>query len=676
MKNSILYSYKTLAVVAVLGIGSYVMIQRNSAKTKSSREFFQENPHLGLPRYRVQPEPEPLRADDQFKDGDFQLKKGQNYSAEFITEYKANMNGKSPVSNLFKGTVKIRSFGIVEGRLKAIVEFYYTEIKGVEGLVPQMKHELGMPLTKTEKAKLKSNIPQINQLLLVLEPRGVLREVYATGEKLNAEALETKIKLVDSIFRKIHPIQVGTRIQTESDETGLPFQVKYQITLKDSQLLSIEANAEEPVKKLSPKEREAQMATMGIAGFKDPILNIAQDQRLKWLWHSAQQRPVSQFNTGTYDIKYAGRLIASVGAQNLLKWAAEPAPFDAKPDELGRFKFPVDFKSVRGSMRKKSSLDFGGEKGRKSLTFEESIRELKNVDRENYGDDKREDVLTNLSLAFKYNPHLVARAADLSRGSGPNSQAKSILLGALGYDMSPIAQKALTDIFNKPTTTPEEKEKILTHFVLAGEPLTEQSKDFLAQKFKEGKPVENQVAGIAGFALGASIQHDGDPRVINIFKEAWEKSAPNQDTKAYLLSAMGNSKSNAFIAEVKEAYNSDSTELKQRSADAVRFAQDQQSRDLLFDRMIKDRNRDVRASAYESLQYQPFDERTKAALTDCSVSDKDTGVKMTCYRILGYRVDMPGVREFLSSRINSEQNEQIRAAINSSLSSDPPKAGK
>jgi hypothetical protein len=346
---------------------------------------------------------------------------------------------------------------------------------------------------------------------------------------------------------------------------------------------------------------------------------------------------------------------------------------------IAKYKYPIDLAALRSRIKEKNSRKVGKEKGEMFKTWQDLTKELQLVRTGKSTEKMNESLLVNLSDRIKDNPKLIGEAKRLAEEAAPGSREVSILMGALGFDGSPASQKALIDLFNRPYATIDEKQKVMTEFSLATQPLTTETKTFLQNQYQAAKPNRSDVAATAGLAIGTSISLDGDPKSVLFVQKQWDQadtgfSKPKSEDvnqQRYLLSVMGNSKSDVFIDQIKSVSNSDQVELRSGAAAAVRFNQDLKGRDLLFERFLKDTSSEVRLAAVNVLMYQPFDDRTKNALFGCSANDSDIGVKIACYRVLGYRIVQPGIREYLQSREGTETDSRVKNTITASISIQP-----
>ena len=111
--------------------------------------------------------------------------------------------------------------------------------------------------------------------------------------------------------------------------------------------------------------------------------------------------------------------------------------------------------------------------------------------------------------------------------------------------------------------------------------------------------------------------------------------------------------------------------MRAAAVDAVRFAQDDESRKLLLSALQNDRDDEVKIAAAHAMRYQPFDERTNQALQACASQDGNVGIKLECYRSLSVNLGQPGVREWLQGRAGAENDPQVKSFLKDALAELP-----
>ncbi len=660
--------HKNISIIFLVFIVISVNIYNHSIPTiPTPDEFFAANSHLSKPSIHVKPDYPESRTDDKFKTGDFQLKSGNSYLISFAHEIAFDI--KDSESKLIKttGNVTLYSFGIIQSKLTLIAEFKYKDNDFFKKVSKSLKQELGISPFENDKSLLLTR-----SVLLKLDPRGILKEMYTNTSNISSDSLEQKLTVVDLLFKKIVSLDVGTKTVTEGDFSGIPFQVKYTITDIGSDQLNILASAKSD-NQMGGNEKKA--AASGVSGLGGISLKVAQDQNLNWTWNKSQQIPKSQRTQGTTELSYNLNTLAKISIRTQTEWAPDKLNNQFTEKDLEKFKYPVNLNELRLKSKLKNQINFDNRENSKNfVSFSDLLKELKNVNTDKLSGSDKDTLFANLSTRLKDDPSLIQNYKNLAMNASPGSREMSMLLGSLGYEGSAESQAALIDIYNRPGITLDDKQKIMTEFTLPTQPLTEETKNFLKSEFQSNDYLKSDLSSTAGLALGSSIALDGDGNTIRYLHQQWNNVDPmfvasdeQKDKQRFLLSAMGNSKSNVFLDEVKQASSSSDPSMRRSAADAVRFAQDDQSRNLLFDQFIKDPSREVRLMAVEAIRYQPFDERSKNALQSCAISDSEIGVKINCYRALGYRIETTGVREFLQSRLGAESDEQVKNAIIQSL---------
>jgi hypothetical protein len=215
----------------------------------------------------------------------------------------------------------------------------------------------------------------------------------------------------------------------------------------------------------------------------------------------------------------------------------------------------------------------------------------------------------------------------------------------------------------------------MIEFAAASQPITPETKAFLKNEFETRNPMKDELANSAGLALGTSISHDGDPETVKYIREKYadadrlfSQKGEEVSQKKYILSVMGNSKSDVFQKEVKDAAQSDDPTLAKAAANSLRFVQNPSLRDLLIDNLAHHTNPSIRMAAVEAMAFQPFDPRTVEALSNCCSSETHLPTRISCYKVLIRHVDKPQIRQFLQSRQSAEKEDQVINMIMSALS--------
>jgi len=668
-KNKIIVAVSLL--VALIGYQIFKSIKDSYVGT--SDEFFERNPHLTKPVSKLPIEVASPRQSQDFQSGDFQLKKNDQYKIDFQFETELSSQ-KQPTQKIqYQAVATITSLGILKGSLQLLVDFVFANNKTMESLTSQTKTELGIKSIVVDPSKKQKN-PYTTEkdqglarlALVKMDPRGILDEISVSNKNVTLDSLELKLILLESFFKKIAPIQAGTRVDQVPDLEGKPYQLKYVTTEQGTDELKINATA---FYKSELGKSAAKTAASGMQSLKNLSLESVQDQSFDWTWSKSEQRPVDQKSKADIRMNYMGESVTQFLTQTKAKWNKLPSA-TADPEKIGALTTTFKILALRKQFASKRKLNLADDKSKKKQKNFADI--LKQFDKNHFSklnENELNQFFIDLTNEVKANPELIKSIKVMTATTEPNSRQRSMLLGALGAEGSPEAQRILIDVYNRPDATKDEKIKILTEFALPPQALTVETKDFLKKEFTKDNPLNSDFAGTAGLALGSSISKDGDPNTVQFIRKQWDESADSdfaKERKSYLLSVMGNSKSDAFLPQVEKAANSSDESLRKAATNSVRFSQDPTSRDILFG-MLNDSSAEVRAMAAESLRYQPFDDRTKNALKTCAVTDNNVGVKLGCYRVLGYNIGDQDVKDFISGRANSEADDQIKRTIDESL---------
>jgi hypothetical protein len=287
-------------------------------------------------------------------------------------------------------------------------------------------------------------------------------------------------------------------------------------------------------------------------------------------------------------------------------------------------------------------------------------------------EDARDRALMALSDAVRTNSQALGRIRDDVLSLQAGDRMRSVMIGAIGARGDAEGQAALESLYRSGSLNDEEKQKVLTHYAINGEPLTQTTKSLLKEVYESAPGTD--LSNTAMLAVGSSIRHDGDPDSVGFVKRAYRQadgffgsSSDGPDQRELLLNAMGNSRSNVFDSEVKSELGSSSAEVRAAAMDALRFPRDNESRTALEAAISKEQDLRSRAIGFQALGYQPFDERTKGLLSQCVNGEAWANVRLECYRILVTHVSDPWTQSLLSSRLGSETESQLKELIQQAL---------
>jgi hypothetical protein len=620
----------------------------------SREEFFKNNPHLHAPEADPKPEPEIARKSDSFLPGDFALKAGKEYLVEVMESTAFTANKKSLLDSTSKVWITLHSYGMRSSELTVIADFRYEFLKNRDkksALKPETSAALGM---KTAKV-----IKNANSLLVRLRPEGKITAMAAADAKPDLAALELKVALLSSLFKRAR-LSTGKYRITEFDLLETPYPVDYDVRTEGN---SIKIRGSLAI-------HDAPKASAGAAV---PAAILALDARttseFEWLWGSKESHPLTQMSSARNELSAPAMTLALSESRFSATWhdEARRSRGERDPEE---FKTGVDFRSIlRASMNRKK-IDLAKKNKKIGLPWSSVLGKLSSVNKNGLTEEEKENLFIDFSRGVKEDPSRVGLAKQLALDAPPGSRIVSMVLGALGYSGTPEAQNAMIELFKRENATPDERQKVVTEFALAPATLTGESKDFLRDVYQKNDPMKSDLAGTAGLALGASIARDGDPDTVKFLKQEWSGAGgllkPKDeviDKKAYLLTVMGNSKSDVFLSQVSDSFGSSNNELRSAAVNALRFNQDEKGRGMLFS-ALSDSNEQVRQTAAASLRYQPFDSQTLDALKSTTQKTSESlSVKLEAYRLLVSRMDDPSVKQYLESRLNSETDGQLQRLI-------------
>jgi len=274
-----------------------------------------------------------------------------------------------------------------------------------------------------------------------------------------------------------------------------------------------------------------------------------------------------------------------------------------------------------------------------------------------------------LAQNLDQNPELISDYKNKFLSLSTGDRARNMILGALGYEGSVESQAAMVEIYNSVATNEDEKLKVLNEMALCQYALSQESKQFLTNEYKNNKNPDLSTSSI--LALGSSLSNDGDPQTIKFLNKEWEEAKSTQDEEQgrkeeILLLSMGNSKSNAFAEQIDDSLESESKVIQENAVNALRFNQNEDSREKLYTNLTGNDFTDVRIVAAQSMRYQPKDDKTLEALKSCT-SDSEIGVRVECYRSISALGSDDKIKSLLQSAAGQEQDEQAKEVLKAIL---------
>ena len=657
-----------LISILIIGMSAYAFrhtLKKMWIKVPTSAEFFAQNPGLN-PAPGINAEPAPASDRENFSAHDYHFLPGDQIEVTFSQLLNAKQKSKTVFNSLAQGKVIFHGITKSANTLALIAEFKFTKVT-LPGSKESFSSTLGI-----KPSNLYPSVPKQfhHAIWIEVDFAGALKGAHAlelskakpqAEDELNADFLE--LDMIEAILKRLPQATSGTATLTERNEQGDLGEVRYQIT--DAGPLRTFTVAQKTDTKNS-NGADPRFAALTIA------ITSAQDRLIEW--RTQDGIPQSQKMDVSVDATYVGTQVSSFDYHLNATWGRfEKSGFTA--DDQKWFPYEInlaELRSRKADSRQLSKNKNAKSKNKRALSWLESRAQLNKVDGANTTEDERSEILIGYSDALKQNPSLLKAAKDDLNHSTPGSRETSVILGALGFVGTPAAQAILAEAYGRTGIALQDQEKILAEFTLPVEALTPESKSFLQSVYHDSSNPD--LAKMASFALGSSIAKDGDPNIVTLFKKDWQSSygvfgdgTSEETKKSNLLLAMGNSKSNVFFDEVKEASNSSNPMLKNNAIDALRFNTDDASRTLLLNTLQKDPSEAIRTTAARSLSYQPFDLKTKIAATTCSSSDSSVAVKMECYHFLADHVADPEVRKFLEGRTSAEPDSRVQVIITQAL---------
>jgi len=637
-------------------------------------EFYAQNPGLKPPPGRFA-EKAPDRKGTELLDHDYHLIPGTRFSVQFERSLGAEEKKKSIFTNISKGKVTIHGIEIEPNLITAIFSFEFSQVV-LEKMGDSFKMGLGLPAAKpipALKAVIEKRPKELRSSVLVqFDPAGVLKSAKIMDVPkavlegpLAAGYLE--LEIIESILRKLPTSTSGVGVVTERNDQGELAEIQYSIENQGDlrAFHSAQKTDSRETKGLDPR-------------FARLSLQIKSLQDYDIHWRIKEGVPADQKYNANVDVVFQETKVATMKTGLTSKWG-EGEKTELKPEDAKLFTFDLDLGTMRSKrssnlkvLTKKGGKGKNGRDANSVLTWEDARAMLPSVNNPEMNEDERTRIFLGYSDALKRDPSLIKKIKEDLARAAPGSREMSMIMGTLGFAGTPEAQAALVEAFGRKDLKQEDREKVLSELAIPVEPLTPETKDFLKSTYRGNS--DQDLSKMASFALGSSIAKDGDPSTISMFKKDWQDSYgligdgdKQEENKRSLLLAMGNSKSNAFLAEVKEGTQSSNVELRDAAVSAVRFNSDEPGRKILFDSLKSEPESSVRTTAARSLSYQPFDASTMMAAVKCATDDAAISVRMECYHYLADNVAAPEVRKFLEGRLGAEKDGRIIQIIEAAL---------
>jgi len=636
----------------------------------SPDEFFNRNPGLSRPA-SFGAEKDEARKSGALFPHDYHFKAGESVPLEFVRSLKASEKLKVFFESESKGGLTLDDLRSASGSEFLVASFKFKEVR-LRGLTPATLAFLGVPSNSAPKA-VKSALAAREEairysVLIEIDPSGALKSAkslpYPESNHADAEeALFLELDILETLLRKMPRSTSGSATLVERNARGDEGAVRYQIE-----------NTGKTRKFTHAEKTDSMDSAKSDPRLKNLVLRILSEQKNEIEWNTELGFPSKQNLSTQVNAFFQTEEIASVSTGFSSVWE-KPRKSALSPDVEKLYTIGIDLSKMRRikeEQLKILSKKDGKNKAQNRMSFQVARNSLRRLNDPAMTEEERAQIFLAYSDGLKRDPALIILAREDLMASAPGSRVLSVIMGSLGFVGTPEAQAALVEAYGRSDLLKEDREKALAELAIPPEVVTPETKAFLKSVYQGSKDVD--LSKTASFALGSSISKDGDPATVNFFKREWDlssgvvgDSSSQEEKKRVLLMAMGNSKSDAFLSQAKEASGSTNEELRNAAANSVRFNSDQAGRDLLFKLLEKDPESSVRSTAARSLAFQPFDLRTKMAGVTCAKSDAAISVRMECLHFLADNVIDPEVRHFFESQMDVEKDPRAREIIAAAL---------
>ncbi len=640
-----------LSLILLSALTAYYFGQKK--QTVSSEEFFNQNKHLERKMIKsVEFEQNAPRTSGEFVTGDYKFTQNSFYKINFKSGFGIEIgSGTKKLSQTMDGDLKVFSYGFQSGYVALHV-------------MPQFSSLVSNPDALVDAATKKTVLKKDKEgLLFIIEPKGKVIEAFSTNDYSESKIGFT-FNLIDQTLRPI-PAEfekTGTFTVTEKDDRGQPYNVNYTIG-QNGDFADIKASYES----ISSMGGPSRTASAGVGPLADLALKSTNRQQAATKWNKVVALPQAQTLELLAQIESSGTVTDKQESKSEFGWVKideDPAlpEFSALKKKLPKRWSLMELKSI--SVIKPKGDSKKSEKDTKSI--------LKDLDKvSGMGASETEKTFLDLAQNLEKNPELIDDYKNRFLSLNSGDRARNMILGAFGYEGSIQSQAAMVEIYNNPATVEDEKIKVLNELAISPYALSAASKQFLTNEYKTSKNVDLSTSSI--LALGSSISKDGDPSTVDFISKEWKKAKSTSDAEQgrkeeILLLSMGNSKSNAFDKQIDDALESDSKVIQENAVNALRFNQNEDSREKLYSNLTENDFTDVRIVAAQSMRYQPKDDKTLEALKSCT-SDPEVGVRVECYRSLSALGSDEKIKSMLESAVGQEQDEQAKEVLKNILSS-------
>jgi HEAT repeat protein len=590
------------------------------------------------------------RSNGKFNEFDFHITPGKSYAIEFNRSLKGealgeNNNTKSFGDSEFTGTMTIHSVKFNNSKINAVIQLQMKKL--VSPLFDfSIAYEFGTLSTgNTPIAEITTNNKFKNTLLFELTPTGRVLRIFNNSVKpLSQDAI---FIVHDIVTSSLFPMPEEKNLkgsnkfkQRVADEKNNKYDMDFIVSGKSTDEWTIDAKNEVVGSNSDSNNR------MGLDGSSLRTIEIK--------WNTKSGLPKTYTAKTEQKINAGDAKIAGVQSVIETKWQNSTDSL-FNQDDLKNFPTQINLDQIKATRRQNK------EKDSKPKTWSETEKKIAQY--ENMDEKQKETFFNDTADQLKKNPALLSRYQNEIKNLRPGSESNSVLVGSIGALGTSEAQAAMVEIYQRGTTSDAIKEKILIELATSPQALTNETKGFLKDLYHNSK--DEDTSHQAGFALGASLSKSPDAGIVKEFQTKFENSS-NKDEKVFLLSAMGNSKTDDFKRQIDKATDSKDPEIRAAAADALRFSKDENSRSQLIS-LTKDESPNTKISAYRALLYQPYDDRTFNALTACANSESNISVRATCTDILLSKLNDEKTFSFISRRATIEPNEPLRMKIQEAI---------
>jgi hypothetical protein len=222
----------------------------------------------------------------------------------------------------------------------------------------------------------------LNWLMFVMDPRGMLLEGFSSIENPDEVALGMKVQIVNSMFRRLPKLEVGTGVLNQAGINGTVYPINFTVE-KEGNLLKI-TNRSENSKNMGAIRSKAPTKKTGAINTEAPI-NINHSEETVWSWNPSLSLPEAQRGILRLVILYYGKVVSLFGVDLDTKWAkAIKSGFRSGDEKV--FKFPIDLKKVLAKNSNQKATKF---KKREGAVTEEIFNKLNHVGKPSLSEDDR-----------------------------------------------------------------------------------------------------------------------------------------------------------------------------------------------------------------------------------------------------------------------------------------------